>query len=542
MKRLQLFALAAMCAISSAIVALPDSPAAAAAPKQNPHRGGKPPSCQKATPAYTVCQSASNGLALGGVQDAIQNAVLGFAKDQVKGFLVNQFGLGAMLDPTGTKLAAISQQLDQISAQVANVQTSINNTYALLAQTDLHTLLNPLVDKVTATYTLYNDYFAPLVRAEIAYATANKAVPSGSTCEATSDCSKAQSNFNKAKGTIDPPAGFLGQEENSANSGLNDQIHSYLVPTAGRISVINAYGKYLMTSGSGFLTTATSDQLLGFYSYFADTEVLATWMKAEWNGVRYDTNPDEFKRFLAQTLTGDAASNPPVTSYIDEELKHLPAPIPAGVVISLSANSAMRTTSQNRPMWLFSNPKGVNLIWSPYDPTGKRSVGAAIDTLNSTQVDGFTNWVVPSKADWDGLFSGWMIHDNLLHFLQRMYPAKNNDIGATIFFTGLGSYVWTSTPSNFIVSVIYAAGFTVPLHTALNLFGNDFTYPVGNPLVPISNGLSASCSYPGSLTKDQAQQYCLDAAKATLGAYVSGNQAALIATRSTGSVNYMGEQ
>jgi hypothetical protein len=106
---------------------------------------------------------------------------------------------------------------------------------------------------------------------------------------------------------------------------------------------------------------------------------------------------------------------------------------------------------------------------------------------------------------------------------------------------GLGSNVWTSTPSNFIVSVVYAAGFTVPLHTGLNLSGNDFTYPAGNPLVPISNGLPGNCSYPGSLTKDQAQQYCLDKAKATLGANVSGNQATLIATRSTGSTSYMGE-
>ena len=102
--------------------------------------------------------------------------------------------------------------------------------------------------------------------------------------------------------------------------------------------------------------------------------------------------------------------------------------------------------------------------------------------------------------------------------------------------------MWTSTPKDYIVSVLYAAGFTVPLHTALSLSGNDFTYPAGNPLVPISNGLASNCSYPGSLTKDQAQQYCLDKAKTTLGAYVGGNQAQLIATRNTGGVSYMGEQ
>jgi hypothetical protein len=542
MKRLRLFVFATLCATSSAVVALPSSATAAGAQNRNTHRA-KPPSCSTATTAYTVCKSSSNELVFGGIQDAIQSAVLGFAKDQLKGFLINQFGLGAMLDPTGTKLDAISQQLEQISAQVAQIQTSLNNTYALITQVDLHTLLVPLTQDVTSTFSLYNTYFAPMIRAEIAYATASKAVPSGSTCKATPACSDAQDNFDTARGTVSPPTGFLGQEDESANSGLNDQIHSFLVPTPGKPSVINAYGKYLMTNGNGFLTTATSAQVLGFYAYFADTEALATWMKAEWNGVRYEKNLPEFDRFLVQTLTGDPASNPPVASYFDEELMHVPPPIPAGVVVSLDANASLRTTSQNRPMWLVSNAKGANLIWSPYDPTGSRSVGAAINALNNTKVAGFSDWAVPTKAVWDSLFSGWKIHDNLLHFLQNMNRG-NNDIGSTILFTslGLGSYVWTATPSDFIVSVRFAAGLTIPLHTGLVLSGNDYTYPAGNPLVPISNGLPSICDYPGSLTKEQATPYCLDKAKATLGAYVPGNQAALIATRSTGSVSYMGEQ
>jgi hypothetical protein len=86
------------------------------------------PRCSKGIAKYTVCVSAGKGLTMGGIQNSLQNALFGFAKDQLEGFLLNKYGLGKIIDPYGPRLDAITTQLKSIDSQVAQVQLSINNT------------------------------------------------------------------------------------------------------------------------------------------------------------------------------------------------------------------------------------------------------------------------------------------------------------------------------------------------------------------------------------------------------------------------------
>jgi hypothetical protein len=499
-----------------------------------------------------VCHSASKGLVLGGVPDALQNALLGFAKDRLKGFLINQFGLGAILDPTGTKLAEISAQLKEISAQLVNVQSSINNTYSLLADTKLHVLLTPLVTDTTQTFTLYDKYFAPLLRAEITYADANEAArKAGSICAIVdTPCDTALGNFGDRKKE------FLAQEDLPANYGLNDQIHSYLKPTGGRDSVTKAYGTYLLTNGSGFLSSATSDQLLGLYRYFANVEALATWMEAEATGVRFEKDPGEFKRFLDTTITGDPAASPPLMSYFQIELSHLPPPIPPGAVISLNANSALRTTTINQPMWLYEATNRVERQWAPtlqalrtgrtdFEDTTSRSVGRAINVLNGVSAAGFADWKVPSQANWDSLFSGRKPQPDqtLAAFLANMNPTNPDwhvNLPAELASAAGQQRLWTSTPVTVkpLCYPVYGSSFNFPegrilqVNTAIDSAQKVSTYR--SNLFPIPGLPTKLTDEPG--VRDCYQQV-FDIVNNT---NMRTTYALLIATRSTGDVSYMG--
>lgn len=517
------------------------------------------PGCKPKTPRFEVCDSPTKGLTMGGAaQDALQSLLISFAKDQLKGFILNQFGVNEMTDPVGTKLAEISRQLGDISTQVTTVQTSINNTYKAVVNTDLHTALNPLVTVVGQVFSLYEDRFAPALRGEIAYATANKeAVDHKSTCDATANCVSARNDFFGTSQSPGYRSEFLAAQGGDKYIDLNDTIHDYLVPFFDRPSIVTTFGTYLIANSDGFLTRATSDRLLAFYRYFADAEALATWMKAEYRAVGWGpddkgnvtpSHQDEFRRFIARTIAGDPDATPAVESYFHKELSILPELIPAHAVISLSPNAAERTTAKDRPMWLYDPLYvGANSSWLPtkqalrdgraeFEDTSDFSVGHALKRVDDAKPGDFSDWTVPTWDEWKGLFAGWNTTKNLREFLGDMDPTDpywHSLLPLTLYTQG--ERLWTRTPATVDSKCL-------PDRSVLHL--RVPTAVNTSEAVSSYNGALGEMG-PGAELYGSGASACYDHAWAILNGQVTGRSvptAQLIVRRNTGSVDYMATQ
>ncbi|MFL5861712.1 MAG: hypothetical protein ACJ780_13160 [Solirubrobacteraceae bacterium] len=545
--------------------ATPSAQRAAAHPIHKRHHPPKKrvwPRCNPHMPKFDVCESPKQGLAMGGIQDHLQSLLLSFAKDQLQGFILNQFGVNELTDPVGTKLNAITSQLGNITTQLATAQTSINTTYDAVVNTDLHTALNPLVTDVVKVFSLYNDSFAPAIRGEIRYAAAKAAVKAGSTCEDTEACRDARDDFF---GTSERPGfrqAFVTAQAGASEMARNDTIHDYLIKTGERPAILTTYGTYLIAHSSGFLTRSTSDRLLAFYTYFADAEALATWMKAEYRAIEWGPDAtghvtpghqDEFKRFLVSTITGDPATRE--QSYFQKELSSLPPLIPAHAVISLSPNSAERTTSNGRPMWLF-DPQytgiaqgnlSMSLTWDPTEEAvraglvefadhGVPSVGHALKEINNARPGDFADWTVPSADEWKNLFAGWKTTKSRREFLGDMDPA--DPYWHSVLPLVLDSqtpYLWTRTaaPRD---SKCLSVGTVLHLHAPT----------VVNTSVPLSDSDRAIGPVgPGAELYGANVSECYHFAWAQLTGRITGEYVPagyLIATRNTGGLNYMADQ
>jgi hypothetical protein len=512
------------------------------------------PQCKPKMTRYEVCDSPTKGLMMGGVQDTVKNMLLSFAKDQLKGFILNQFGVNEMTDPVGTKLNQITTQLAGITTQLTNMQTSINNTYTVGVDTDLDVALTPLVDDVTDVFTLYKEKFLPAVRAEIAYADAKKALPEGSTCDAVTACDAARQAFEgDPANRVDHPgarAKFLTAQGSAPYLRIDEKIHNYLIPFSGRASVITKFGKFLMAHSNGFLTRATSDRLIAFYQYFADVEALATWMQAEWKAVDAADSNDQtgFHDFVVEAITGDPGANPPVKSFFEKELSFLPRLIPAHAIISLSPNAAERTTTKDRPMWLYDPQYALaNLSWRPtkqalldgrvaFEDTAPPSVGHALKLINDAQPGDFADWTVPTWDEWKGLFTGWNTTQDIRVFLGNMDPtdAYWHSLLPLILYTQ-GERIWTQTPAT-VDSTCSPSRNVMHLHvsTAVN---------TGGPVSSFNGALDPMG--PGPELYGSGVSGCYDNAYAILNGGITGRYpptAQLVVVRHTGAVNYMGEQ
>jgi hypothetical protein len=522
------------------------------------HRSAKKehwPACKPKLPKFDVCDSPTQGLKMGGVQDTVKDLLLSFAKDQLKGFILNQFGVNEMTDPVGTKLTQITNQLSDITTQLTHMQTSINNTYTVGVDTHLDTELTPLVDYAGHVFTLYRDKFLPAVRAEIAYADAQKAaVKDGSTCDATPTCVALRKAFegDPANPVTYPGtrAKFLAAQGSAPYLGLFRDIHNYLVPTGGRSSVITLFGTFLMAHSNGFLTRTTSDRLMAFYQYFADVEALATWMQGEWEAVESIDNhqPEQFQDFLVEAITGDANATPAVQSLSEKELKFLPRLIPAHAIISLSPNAAERTTTKDRPMWLYDPQYALaNLSWRPtkqalldgrvaFEDTNPFSVGHALKLIDDARPGDFSDWTVPTWDEFKGLFAGWNTTEPIRVFIGNMDPtdAYWHSLLPLILSTQ-DERLWTQTPAT-VNSTCLPSRTVMHLHvaTAVN---------TGGPLSGYSGALDTMG--PGAELYGSGVSDCYDHAFAILNGGITGRSVPtgqLIVVRHTGTVNYMGEQ
>jgi hypothetical protein len=205
-------------------------------------------------------------------------------------------------------------------------------------------------------------------------------------------------------------------------------------------------------------------------------------------------------------------------------------------------------------MWLWDARLGLNQQWDPSKP-GTGNVTNAIETIRGLGVDGFSDWQVPSKQAWDGLFTGrsttFASNGSKpytgITFLNTILP--NTSVSATrILLAGFleanRPYVWTSDVKpgkvacvqNALSEYITIGYVTNDAHTSLPVSAGIANYPGQFPLTPTPNINMNQVIAPHGLNNVQAMQYCSNvvATAVTNGA----GTAQLIATRRT-TVNYM---
>ncbi len=345
-------------------------------------------------------------------------------------------------------------------------------------------------------------------------------------------------------------------------AALGSHIHDALVPGAANTSAVTAYGDYELASNR-YLTSTQSDQLMQFYSYFASYEALATWMKAEYIGVRDADNPDmkageaDFSNFLASE----------VTRYQKTEQDALPAVIPAHAVIPLDANAALRTTTVNKPMLLPELTTGADqngyLFWNINDPTGHDSVGAALNTLNTTAPGGGSkDWAVPAKACpadykstglgcWNGLMaSSPNPGGTLAQYLATVDPTDASWQQLALLLQSQHRLVWTAEPLSTsakctdnnrgsyvpfgrVAHAALDAGLAYGKATLQTIPWSYYSYLISSSEydVHVAGAMEAVCRNKlAQIIKVLENQGA---------AAVPQDQALLVATRSTGNTNYM---
>jgi len=519
-------------------------------PPQSTLCGGKPSAGKP-----TVCNSSSKGVQ--GIGGSIASSVAGFAAQKLAGFALSQAGLGDLVDPTSAKLAELELELGKISGQLETLQTSLNQMTQLMNKLELQGYTIPLGDKVSQIQSLYDNYFVLVLDALTDYASEAQKLSAGTPCDKdpasapASACATALRRFN------DRRSEFLNAQANPPTAALNSELHSALVPsTAG--DVMGAYAAYLMAGpgSTGFLTSADSDHLFAFYHYYAEYEALATFMKGMWQSTRMTAS--EFDAFIAREITGYQAS----------EHNHLPQEsIPKNTAIMLPVNPSARTSTKDRPMLLWDSQVGTDLAWDPRKPAGSAilaptcsriagadrcAVDAAINTYNTTAAGlGFSNWHVPSKAEWDAILNGQFInHPTDAGGLLLQVFGDDADLKAAL---GRNPFIWNSAaPATVDCDAIdsLAGQFVVGrisdyAHTALPTSASLKGYPSQYPVTNVPRVDTRAIVTPNRLTtRDSRLQYCRDnlAAQVTTGftgsPTVRGAGAQLFPTRTT-TAEYM---
>ncbi|MFC1795472.1 hypothetical protein ACFL1V_00005 [Pseudomonadota bacterium] len=369
--------------------------------------GGKPD-----VPKPPSCNSKFDGIFHAGTPFSIQNELAKFAVKTLAGFVFNEVGLNDLLfpDPTQAKLDALRAQLDLISLKIDTLQISVNQISQELQRLNLDIVIANPEGWISEIQSLYIDFFEPALIGLENYAEADlAATAAGSTCNASQSCTTLRQFFE------DRREEFLQQMASKAT--LNVNLHNSLMPGPANSSVMSAYGNYLMRGpgSTGILKSSDSDLLYAFYEYFAEWEALATWMKAEWNGVRFEASPSQFKAFIDLQITG----------FQNAEFANLPPPIPENTIIMLPVNPGDRQSTLNQPMWIWDGTEGrtsigFDLSWEFFSPAGTAPLESycrrdqqprcradgAINTFNQTQLGlGFTDWQAPSLAHYDQLYA-----------------------------------------------------------------------------------------------------------------------------------------
>ena len=515
--------------------------------------GGAPMSagvtdCPDQPPAKCKPKGPIKGVGTGptNIGGAIAEALAKMAVDQLGGFVLSQLGLSELLDPNTQRFNELESQLSDISNQIRTLQNSVGQISNELNVIKSNQFIIPLDGYVTHVQDYYFRDFKPMLNELETYVAAERALAAGQTCDDDATCKKARKNFN------DDQKVFL--DNASAHSDDNSQIHRLLVPGSNGGSALKAFGEYLMAGpgSTGFLTAADSDRVFKIYHYFAEWEAVATWMKAEYEAFHYTDQPANFADFVDQEVTG----------FQKSEFDALPDPIPPGTVISLPVLPGDRTTALNRPMWIWDWTVEAGLTWDPSKPaTQPKSVPNALTTLNTTKAgSGFSDWRVPSRSDFAGLFTGQSTRfkdDTVSQFLDAILPHDSPE--RLLKLDNFSDrYLWTSdaagTSNDATCALSSSDRVTISgyAHTGI-WFGNlltadPYSYPLDYipALVTPLTLKPVTITPPGGMTRDQRIQWCRDDAARQVTAaidtgadYLYHKRAHLIATRSTGTERFM---
>jgi hypothetical protein len=532
----------AACALVVAMLAPSPVPAAAASSAQNAAKvGPKPPKEAKPPKGGKGAQGPLQSIA----EIVAKQAAIKFAD-----FALNQSGLDKLLGDR-TSLDALAAQIQGLSDQLKAVQKTADAILRDIQKVLLNQFEIPLKTLVSSVQSLYVNEFLPTIEALTKYA---DAIPDG-------DCQNDKSNCGKARLTFESTfAGFMDAAARSEADNIT--IHNFLMPGPTQSSALSAYGAFLMRGegATGLLTTADSDRLYAFYTYYSEYEALATLMQGVRNTVRYANLPASLDAFIKTQVIG----------FQKLEQDSLPPRIAPNTVIALPRALDQRTTTKTQPMWIWDYRVGRDLAWDPATAAGtaplapncsrasgtnRCTVGAAINTYNQTAAGvGFNDWRMPSRAEWDSLLTGQFDqfpHDLRLFLLSMFRDAVQGAILDQSLTTN--PFVWTADMAkapavscHLTGSGIGDAGKVVPVvHTALGTGGTLRNYPAAYPLTSVPQVSSAQLNYPRGLSQTQGLQWCRDRLAAmvtagfvtpTSGQWAAGAQ--LIATRTT-TVDYM---
>jgi hypothetical protein len=462
-----------------------------------------------------------------GVADTIGGALIGFAVNHLAGFALSKTALGKILDPTSTALADLKASVTAIQGQINGLRIQITSLQQDIKGLALQGYLIQLEDYVGKISSLYTGNYQPTLRAEQAYAEADRvAVENGSTCLFTADCLKKWVEFQKQRGL------FLDAAGTPDFQALNTNMHVLLMPGTNGNSPLRAYGSYLLKTGDGIFTAADSARLLAFYDYFREWEALATLMKAQYKAaVQFSDNEPEFDLFTTAEVTG----------YRDAEQALAPHPIPGNAIVVTPIKPDQRTGTMGMPMWLWDGSIGTSLVWNPGQPAGTNplpatcvaartvstptcAVDAAVNTFDTTSAGlGFRDWKVPSKADWDTLLTDQPGADAKA-FLLATFPNLVADPTAFKNAVGTYGYLWTTEPAgipsttfspaldcNRHTAPILVAKMTGYAHTAIPVAAALKSYPANYPLTNVPDmGQFIQTSPDTTLTNAGYIQYCKD--------------------------------
>lgn len=473
----------------------------------------------------------------------IQNALLGFAAQKLAGFAFNQVGLDKLLGGSETDLTAIQNQLDTIIGQQKLIQESLDSIKGDISRILLTEFEVELARVTSGIDSLYNHYYLPALDAATTYV--RLAIEAKGNCDAD-PCLTAKQVYLGVPGDPHKPGlrqTFLDQF-NSVTESYGIELHKLIMPGASGSSVMSAYGKFLATNGSEFLTVDASDKIRNYFNYWADYRALAEWMTAQWASTQPGT---VFNGVLSE-----------IESQNTTEQKAVPPRIPPDTAIVLPKNASARTDDTTHlPMW--GAPEGYSSVewWDPYDNSG---VPDAINFMNHLSGNPFHDWRVPARADVDALFSRGAASQTGSQFLLSINPGWDKVLSPAL---AVAPYIWTTQEAGsppwagspeavcqrLTVTWVNVATFKDYAHTAVGSLDRSLSgYPaqVRNDNRPemtlpdVFNGTSIIQAH-GAKTDQEAINYCKtvlhDAYDKVLESPTS--DATLLATRDTGDVNYL---
>jgi hypothetical protein len=287
------------------------------------------------------------------------------------------------------QLTGISEQLEELTETVGQLISEERKFH-------LDAALAPLCSIVIKQQVLFEQQYAPLVRAG-----ANLGEILAGPSPQAADVKDA-SGFTPQTRLQALEGAFLRayeRDQNTFEAGIRE-IHGALVPGSLQTSVLGSYGQVLMSKR--FLTRDDSEQLLGLYSELADAGAMASWMAAEFRAAAPE-NPDAFQNVMAKYVRNTT-----------QEQQNLPLKIPGGAVIDLGKLNS--TTATGKPIWFPPNDEDV--AWLPSNKgwgiEAINDVDKEINALNDPKALGKvrgSGWAVPTKAQLTALLSEVCVAD-----------------------------------------------------------------------------------------------------------------------------------